>query len=315
MSINLFALNASEATLVRQPIKPVSYRLNTDRIKENREQLKSESKDMIQISNESLAELKNVGELNRNYCNYSLTVFFTNDMPKITAADGSYLIDNVSFSKEELEQCRMVMKAAKDGISSGVGNLDYENHAKMGVAVSCVRTFAGDKLTEEQAAVVNKAMQEYNKALIEAEYNIMSDGNYTEHNYDGLSDYYGTARILNEGDVEALNKVKEELSRITGRTLTPSKEGDIVVVQSATNKELINTLTNLFADIDSTDEQAVNEAMKKYKELMRPAYIAYGMNDLRGSLTRVLNEDVADFKKHMDNILLAARYHATDYSV
>ena len=71
----------------------------------------------------------------------------------------------------------------------------------------------------------------------------------------------------------------------------------------------------MFANLDIADEKSVNAATEKYKELMRPAYIAYGMNDTHGSLTKILNQDVANFKTQISNFLLAANYHATDYSV
>lgn len=325
MAINLFTLDKPEATLVRAPIQPVSHRLNTDKIKENWEQLKSESKDLVQISREaasyessvSLDGLKHVGELDRNYCNYSSDVFFRSNMPQVST-DGNYLIGGVTFSKEELEQCRMVMKAAADSIGCGVGkntNIDYKNYAQMSIAESSVKAYASEHLSEEQAAVVNKAMQEYNQALIDLEKQTMSDGNYVKSHYEGQSDYYGTARLLTDGEIEALNKVKEELSRITGRYYEPSVKGVTAVVVSATNEELKKEITDLFTDLDVTDEKSVNAAMEKYKELMRPAYIAYGMNDTHGSLTKILNQDAANFKIQISNLLLAANYHATDYSI
>ena len=78
---------------------------------------------------------------------------------------------------------------------------------------------------------------------------------------------------------------------------------------------MIDEITDLFSDLDCTDEQSVNLAAEKYKELMKPAYIAYGMNDMHGSLAKILNEDVSKFKNQISNMLMAVKYHATDYSV
>lgn len=327
MAINLFSLNCTEVTtLVRPQTQPAAYRLNADKIKENWEKIKSESKDLVQISKEagtyyegsvSLEELKNIGELNRAYCNYSCDVFFRKDMPQVTT-DGSYMVGGASFSKEELEQCRVVMKAVAENINCGIGkgtNIDYNDYAQMGIAVSSVKAYASEHLTEEQAAVVNRAMQEYNEALINLEKQTYADGTYVESEYEGLSDYYGKARVLNDGETDAINKLKEEMSRITGRYYAPSVKGMTAVVQSATNEKLIGEITDLFTDIDVTDEQSINAAIEKYKELMRPAYIAYGMNDTHGSLTRVLNQDAANFKMQISNMLMASNYHATNYSV
>lgn len=319
MAINLFSLNASQATLIKPEGSTPFYKISTDKIKAD---LKANSKDLLQTSNEgvsyentiSLDGLKFDGELKRTYSNYSKDVFFRKDMPQVMT-DGGYMVSGVKFSKEELEQCRMVMKAAADGIGNGVGNIDYENYARMGIAISGVKSFASEKLTEEQAQVVNKAMQEYNEALINAEKEIMSGDDYVDSNYENLSDYYGKAHVFNDGEIEALNNLKKELGRITGREYRPTQKGDTAVVQSATNQKLISEITNLFANADISDEQEMNDVMEKYKALMKPAYTAYGMNDSHGSLTRVLNDDVAEFRKQMASITAAAKYQAVSYSV
>lgn len=49
MAINLFSLDKPEATLIT-----VSYRLNTDKIKENWGQMKNESKNLRQIGAEAV---------------------------------------------------------------------------------------------------------------------------------------------------------------------------------------------------------------------------------------------------------------------
>lgn len=325
MAINLFSLDKPETTLVRQPIQPLSYKLNADKIKENWEQIKSESKNLGQISTEgvsyessvSLEGLKHVGELVRNYCNYSSDVFFQKNMPSVST-DGNYLIGGVTFSKEELEQCRVVMRAASNSIGCGIGkntNIDYKNYAEMSIAESSVKAYAREHLSEEQATVVINAMQEYNEALIDMERQTLNSKDYVESEYEGLSEYYGKARVLSDGEIDAINKLKEEMSRITGRYYAPSVKGATAGVQSATNEDLKSKITDLFTDMDVTDEQSVNTTVEKYKELMRPAYIAYGMNDTHGSLTKVLNQDAVNFKQQISNLLMVANYHATDYSV
>lgn len=311
MAINLYVHNMSEATLVRQPIGQQTYRLNLDKVKANWEQLKSESKNMVEISPEAVEKLKASGEVRQSGCNYSLDAFFCKDMPKITT-DGGYMVGGVSFTKEELEECRMVMKTAVEGISSGIGNLDYENYARMGIAVSSVRSYADANFSEEQAEVINRAMDEYNEALIKAEQDIMSNGTYIDSDFGEVSDYYGKAHVLSEGELKALNDLKEELSEITGRTYKKSESGLAVLVQSATNTKLTTEIKDMFADVDMSDKDELSKAFARYKELMRPVYEAYGMNDTHGGLTRVLNQDVESFNSQISNILVAANYHAVD---
>lgn len=322
MAIDLFSLNKPEANLVRPQLQPIARRLNTEKIKENWEQLEAESKDLVLISKEagryessvSLDDLKHVGELERT-CEYSLELFFRDTVPK-ASTDGNYKIGGVIFSRDELEQCRMMLKAATDSIGCGIGknaNIDYKHYAEMGIAESGVRAFADKRLTKEQAAVVNRAMQEYNEALIDLERQTLENGNYVKTEYEGLSEYYGIARVLSDGEIEAINELRAKISRLTGKYYEPKVQGMTAGVQSATNEALKNSITELFTNVDVTDARSVNAAVERYKELMRPAYIAYGMNDTHGSLTRVLNQDAANFKAQISGLLAAVNYKATDY--
>jgi len=325
MAIDLYSLNASEAVLTRPEAKPVSYRLNTDKLKENWENIKNDSKDLMQVSQNiigcesalSVEGLKSAGELKRNYCNYSSNVFFQKDMPRITT-NGGYLIGGAEFSKEELEQCRMVMKTAVDGIGCGIGkntNIDYRNYAQMGIAVSSIKAYANENLTEKQAAVVNKAMQEYNEALIDLEKEMLSERRYVDSDQGAMAQYYGKVEVLDDAAIDSINKMKEEIGKTTGHQFAPTQRGITVRLQSATNKKLIGEITDLFSNMDGKDEKSVQAVMAKYKELVKPAYIASGMSDGYGSLTRILNTDIADFRKQISDILLAANYHTTDYRI
>ncbi len=326
MAIQLSGLNATEITSLSRPqVKQTSYRLNADKIKNDWEKLKSEGKDMIQISKESATyhgdisvdEIKPTGEVRRTECNYSLEAFFRKDMPQITT-DGGYMVGGAYFSKEELEQCRRVMQTATDSMGCGIGkntNLDYKNYAEMGIAVSTVKKFASENLTEEQAAVVNRAMQEYNDALVNMEQDVMSDGTYIDSPYKEMSDYYGKVKVLSDTEIDAINQLKKELGRLTGRYYEPSKWGMTSVVQSATNQELTGKIKDLFSNLDYTDSKAVDAAMEQYKEWMKPAYNAYGIGDTDDALAGVLNKDVAGFKKQLSDILMLFNYHKTDYSI
>lgn len=327
MAVNLFTLNCTEVTtLVRPQIQPTSYRLDQDKIKENWDQIKSQSMGLVQISKEggtvyestvSLGQIQSTGELKRTECNYSSNVFFQKNMPQIMT-DGSYLVGGVSFSEEELEQCRVVMKAAAENIDCGMGkgvDIDYNDYAQMGLAVSSVRTFAEKYLTKDQAEVVNKAMQEYNEALFDLEKQAYANRTCVETKYEGLSDYYGKAVVLDDVTLEAINRLKEEMSRLTGRQYPPSVKGMTAGVQSATNEKLIGEVSDLFMNTDIEDEESVNAAIEKYKELMRPAYLAYGISDSHGALTRKLNDDAEKFRAQIANMLQAIRYRATDYTI
>ncbi len=323
MAINLYALNATEVTLTRPAAKPAAYRLDKDKFKNDWESLKNNSDNLLQVSKNvigcestlSIEGLANAGELNRNLCNYSSDVFFQKEMPKITT-NGGYMVGGVMFSKEELEQCRMVMKTAVDEIGCGIGkntNIDYKNYAQMGIAASSVRTYAGGNLTEEQAAVVNKAMQEYNQALIDMEKETLDEQGFVDSHRGAISEYYGKEVELDENEIDWMNRFKEELRQTTGKQYAPTQKGITATIQSATNKKLIDGIMDLFSNLDSTDKNAVDAAIKKYGELIKPAREAFGMK--ADSIGKALEEDRAFFKKQIADILLAAQYHATDYRI
>ena len=118
------------------------------------------------------------------------------------------------------------------------------------------------------------------------------------------------------GAVEVTVTGKKEVVKVklTEEVVDPD---DIEMLQdlivAATNEALKNNIAELFTNVDVTDARSVNAAVERYKELMRPAYIAYGMNDTHGSLTKVLNQDAANFKAQISGLLAAVNYKATDY--
>lgn len=321
MAINLFGLNATEVVLTRPETNPEPvYRVDKDKFKENWENIKNNSENLLQVSQNvlvSIEGIKSTGEVKRNDCNYSLEAFFRKDMPRVMT-DGGFLVGGAKFSEEELEQCRMVMKTAVDGIGCGIGkntNIDYRNYAQMGIAVSSVKSYANENLTKEQAEVVNKAMQEYNEALINMEKEMLSGQRYIDSDQGAMSEYYGKVEILDDAAIDSINRMKGEIGKITGQQFAPTQSGITARMMSATNQKLISEITDLFSNMDSKDEKSVQAVMAKYKELVKPAYIASGMNDRYGSLARILNTDVADFRKQLSSILLAANYHTTDYRI
>ena len=156
-------------------------------------------------------------------------------------------------------------------------------------------------------------MQEYNEALVEFERQTVENGDYVRTEYEGLSEYYGLARVLSEGEIKVINELRAEISRLTGKYYEPKESGMTAGVQSATNEALKNNIMKLFSNVDVTDVRSVNAAVERYKEMMRPAYIAYGMNDTHGSLTKVLNQDAANFRAQITKLTAAVNDKTTDY--
>ena len=318
MSINLGALNLSEGYLAPSDNQTNTYRVSTEQLKKDWADMKSQSRDLFQLSGQSadaMSKLNVSGQVTR-ISNYSLDAFFQKDMPSIANKDGSYTIGGATFSKSELEQCRAVMKAAADGIEAGPGknlNLDYRNYAQMGIAVSSVQSYAASNLTEEQAKVVNKAMQEYNQSLISMEKEYLSEDDYPVSDTNDFSKYYGMKHVLTDGELKAINEMKKELSKITGHAYKPVEKGYTVTIQSATNQKLIQDITDLFSNMDINDETSVSKAMEQYKKLAGAAYKASGLSG--NSLNSVLNQDIAGFRNQIKNSNLAANYRSFDQEI
>ena len=72
---------------------------------------------------------------------------------------------------------------------------------------------------------------------------------------------------------------------------------------SASNKELTSAVRSLFRDEDLDDTEAVKNLLKKYKELMAPAYSAWGIKNTRhhNALDDELNLDAAHFWEQISN--------------
>ena len=312
MAIDLRTLNYSEATLKpRDPRIQTSYRVDPEKIKEKLVTAKEEGaiRDIVQISGKT-DDVKNLSDNMKPgvYSNYSVSAFFTKDGPTVKTGD-NFLVSGVAFSEEDMAKARSVMKAAVNGIDAGPGkntNLDYRTYAQMEIAQGGVAQFAKDNFTEEQQAVINKAMQEYNDALVDWE---KSHQGETVTNFDkNTSVFYGKSKVLTDGDKEAIKKIAKEFADKLGTTVKNEDKivKDPVVVPSATNKEKIDEVRNVFKNMDFKDTASIDNAMNLYKELMTPVNKAYGGN---------ASQDVAGFMSMIKNIGMVHSYKSLDVSL
>ena len=320
MSINLYTLNTTEIIPQRVNNEPYTYKINQSALKEKWDEMKASSKDLVEESKQngsyresvSLegAGLEGIKAGKGAYCNYSNDVFFRKDMPLVTDSNGNYTVGGETFTKEELEECRSVMKAAADSIGCGIGkntNISYRNYAEMGIATNAVREYASQNLTEKQAAVVNKAMQDYNDALVQLEKDTLARNGAVQVTGTKASEYYGMGQPISK---EVLDQVRSTMGVTDGALMG----GMISPTNSATNKDLISKINDAFANTDITDKSSVDEFMEKYKKLVTPAYMAYG-NYGSSDLARMLGQDISGFRSQISNMLNVIKYHAMDYRV
>ena len=319
MAIDLTTLNTTEIIPQRVSNSSVPYKVNQNLLKEKFEEKKTSAVNLIEESKKNgsyreSASLKGEGVSGITagkgaYCNYSLDAFFRKDMPLLSDENDNFTIGGATFSREELEECRNVMKAAVDGIGCGIGknsNIDYKNHAEMEIAAGGVREYASKNLTEKQAAVINKAMQEYNDALIKLEKDTLERVGAVDVTGSELSKYYGKAQPISKEILDSIHNMNKE---------TKLKNGDVGTTQSATNQELINKIRDMFSKLDYSDSSSINPAVEKYKDYVTPAKLALGVSSDGGYLSQVLNQDASGLNTMFKNMMNIIGYHAVDYKL
>lgn len=235
MGISLIGLSASEASIAKLPEKQENYRIDQAKVKDSFKYGKTLSKDVVELSKEALTykgnlnpdEIKNDSDVRKVSVDHTLDAFFRKNLPS-ASSDGNYSIGGVTFSKEEFEKARLVMNEATAGIGCGVGKntyIDYRNYAQMSIAENAVGSFADANLNEQQADVVKKAMSEYGQALVKMQDDLMGNGSHVDSPYERFSDYYGKVYVLGDTDLKALNDIKQQLGKLTGKTYGKSEQG------------------------------------------------------------------------------------------
>ena len=286
--------------------------LNNSSGKVSAEQIKTDLKTIISDNANRLyqnAEAVNVSSANR----YSDSPFLSSTLP-VANADGTYSVDGVSFSKKAFEQCRSVIQVAVAGIETS-GTIDYINYAQMSIAANTVQSFAEKNLNEEQASVLSNAIQEYNSVVISAENKLLSNGIYTLSNTGVSSEYYGVQKTYSDIEIKAINDLIDEMNRVSNGNKAHVGSNFVSTIASATNQSLITSISNLFTDVDLNDSAAVDSVMEKYKALITPVYLASGVNNEHGALTRVLNSSTSKLTDLINSITFSANYQSLNISI
>lgn len=222
-------------------------------------------------------------------------------------------VDGVSFTNEEMKACKEVVKNAIAALPTKGSDLDYEDYAAMGIAANMVNTYATEHLTEEQAEVVNKSINDYLDGLVQAEKERHAQSGYFIDDTEGvgstaeLNKYYAVRQQLSEEAAESLrSQITSNLPENTRNTLLDnlehaSKQGS--VVQSASNKQLADTIRLLFQNLNLNDGNAANDAFARYREMMLPVYRAAGIENTvnHNSLSNVLKQDEDRFSMQIAN--------------
>lgn len=304
MAIDLLSLQLNRAYLSKaETTKYASTKNSADKIKSDVKSKSTETKDVLEISGKKVEDLPK-GELVKGVGSYSNDVFFSKEMPEETDKDGNYIIGHVKFTKSELEQCRQVLGTAAKSIEAGIGkssSLDYKNYAQMSISTRIVDIYAKNHLTDEQAKVVNQAMEDYNNALVSLEEEFLSGDDYISSN----DKYYGKKNILSDNEIDFIKSLNGN---------TNIEKGYATTVRSATNKELINKIKDIFSDLDIKNSMEISNAMNQYKTLMSPVYTAFN-GGVSNGVAGMLSSDVSSFMSQISRLSSSMMYRSMNFLI
>lgn len=223
------------------------------------------------------------------------SAIINNDYSNV-ATDAVFHIDGVTFSKKEVEDAQKVLRNSISYLPTAGSNLDYKDYASMGITINSVSAWADNNLSEEQSSVIKKTIQNYADSLSSYERENQKDMGVSIDD----SKYYG-ATISNDDTDKMINQLKEHVSKVTGKAYVPSY-GNVVTQQSATNRELTSSVKEIFTNVDLTDEKSVQQAYKKFTELVTPAYNSHGITNQQNGLKNVLGQNINSFAKQISDL-------------
>lgn len=267
---------------------------------------------MQELSAEEVREMREKARNEQRTLNVDCTEILNNVYCK-TGDNITYNVDGVIFSNEEMKDCKEVVKNAIAALPIKGSDLDYEDYAAMGIAANMVNAYAMDNLTEKQAEVVNKSIEDYLDSLVQAKKERHSQSSYSIDEVEGvgntgeLNKYYAVRYRLSDEAVESLkSQLTSNIPENTRKTLLANlehaqKSGS--VVQSASNKQLAGMVRALFQNMNLNDSISVNRVYAKYQEMMTPVYMASGNKNTANSdsLTNVLRQDINRFSVQITN--------------
>ncbi|MBR2927783.1 MAG: hypothetical protein IKC24_01340 [Oscillospiraceae bacterium] len=235
----------------------------------------------------------------------SNSLFLSHTIP-VANSEGNYIVDGVLFSKNELAQCRSIMQSAAAGIETS-GTVDYINYAQISIANRAIQTFASENLNKEQATVLTGAMQNYVEDILATEKTLLSGAGYITSYSGECSAYYGTQKSYTDTEIKVINDLIDEMNRVSGSNKAHVESSFTSTIASATNKSVINSISDLFSTTDLSNSAAIDQVMTQYRSIMTPVYLASGISNEHGSLTRVLDNNVARLSDFISRVMLSSK--------
>lgn len=183
-----------------------------------------------------------------------------------------------SFNDEELSAARNLITGVRSQLKSGY--LSYRDYAKMEVAQKVVDDLASKNFSEDQAAVIKRAMKDYNNNLLSTQDRMLANKEIRANDDTSSGKYFG---------IEVY--VPEEIRK---------SANEYASTDIATNQDLIANIRNDIRNTDISDKNAVKKLMASYEDMMRPAYNAQYQDQLQSNADDVISRDVKELMKLID---------------
>lgn len=262
--MDLFSLDASPAKLVKSQVKVNYSKLDPEKLRQSVKTL-NESKNLID-SDEVMGKLDTSSNelLQDSKISHAATVFFESKLDVCPDEDGNITVMDAKFSKDEFQNCRNLIQSMRSDVKTK-SFLDYDDYAKQSLMNNIVTTYGKTHLNEEQTKVLTSAVNDY----INSQQDLATENSSKEtiSSFSGIKDYYGKSNIISK---ELASNLNESFNKIGLKSNI--KEGTETVLPQATNEDVINSITSLFANVDLNDPDELDKALSSYQELLKPVY-------------------------------------------
>lgn len=239
----------------------------------------------LSISALSTEELEKV---RKSWQNDDVSALYETQFPVQKNDEGVYRIDKVNFTEEEFGAAQSLILGMGSHLKSGY--LGYRDYAKMELAENLVDKVASSNFSEEQVAVINKAMRDYNERLVRKQDSLLASTPHKTNDDPKSGKYFGIMAEIPKEVIDVHKGIYGE--RFSGNNLAST---DV-----ATNQNLIDEIRDSIRNIDYADKNATEKLKSLYSNLVRPAYSAQypfqGANDV----SAVIGRDVEELNKMIE---------------
>ena len=230
----------------------------------------------VEISALGAEELEKVRQ---SWDNKPSSALYRTDIPTKPNADGVYKIGKADFSEDEFKAARDLVTGMTDQLKTGA--LSYNDYTKMALAENLVDKCAANSFSEDQRAVIVKAMKDYNERLISRNNELLSKSGYVESDDEKGKQYWGLKQVIPDA-------AKDAMKNLFGK----SPIAATAITSVATNKEIIESLKRKAKEIDVTDREGLEEFKAFYQKTMEPVYDAQYPEKMRSDSGAAIGLDL-----------------------